>query len=45
MSQDPNNEDLNGEENLAFLAADHPLLRRFQVELTKQLTAEHERVD
>jgi hypothetical protein len=46
---DPNNpneeNNIEDEENLAFLPADHHLLAKLQAALTKQLTDEHQRVD
>ena len=42
---DPEENNLEDEENLAFLPADHHLLAKLQAALTKQLTDEHQRVD
>lgn len=36
-----NDDNIEDEENLAFLPADHHLLARLQAALTKQLTDEH----
>jgi len=51
MSQDANNNNLQGndneyfeDENLAFLPADHPLMKRLQDALKKTLEEDHERV-
>lgn len=44
-NNDPEDNNIEDEENLAFLPADHHLLAKLQAALTKQLTDEHQRVD
>ncbi|KAL4455762.1 hypothetical protein ABPG74_003172 [Tetrahymena malaccensis] len=45
MSNQQGPEDNNLEDDMAYLPADHALLAKLQIHLTKQLTDEHERVD
>lgn len=44
-NNNPDENNIEDEENLAFLPADHHLLAKLQAALTKQLTDEHQRVD